>query len=419
MKTIPLIACMTLLAGIQVAAKELKNVAPTECKMSFKVTNTLAQYRASAPIYIPLKQLGCHSIYKDTSDYFTKISGEPIQNQQIDNDHDGIVDSILLLADFEANTSQTIEFTSLLHGRLRLSQTQKTQAEMAVRIGGSRGEDGVYSGGHYQQVNEMTKPEDHVIGNKLFKYEGFGWESDQIAYRFYFDERGLIDIFGKLTTDLVLQDVGLDGSDYHALADWGMDILKVGSSLGLGGIAAWQDNTLIPPTVLSSQSVKLFSENLQSSALLEQRGWQLGNERFDIKRYFSITAGSHLTHAIVSSDKLLPHLAVGIVKHGVERLDNLASNNEWNYIATYGQQSLANDQLGMAVFFRQRDLINVTSDTHNELVILKPSRLVEYYFGARWAAQKKGVENISDFKQYLESVLLELNNPIEVLKLKP
>ncbi|MBZ9613850.1 DUF4861 family protein [Rheinheimera maricola] len=418
MKTIPLIVCMTLLAGMLVAANELKNVAPTECKMSFKVTNTLAQYRASAPIYISLKQLGCHSIYKETTDYFTEISGEPMPNQQVDTDHDGIVDSILLLVDFEANASQTIEFTSLLQGRLRLSQSQKTQAEMAVRVGGSRGEDGVYSGGHYQQVDEMTEPEDHVIGDKLFKYEGFGWESDQIAYRFYFDERGLIDIFGKLTTDLVLQGVGLDGSDYHALAEWGMDILKVGPSLGLGGIAAWQDNTLLPPTALSSQSVKIFSENLQSAALLVQRGWRVGNKLYDIKRYFSITAGSHLTHAFVSSDNLLPHLAVGIVKHGVERLDNLASNSEWNYIATYGQQSLANDQLGMAVFFRQRDLMNVTSDTHNELVILRPSRSVEYYFGARWAAQNQGVENISDFKQYLESVLLELNNPIKVVQLK-
>ena len=38
----------------------------------------------------------------------------------------------------------------------------------------------------------MTLPPEHKIGDKLFKYEGFGWESDRIAYRFYFDQRGLV-----------------------------------------------------------------------------------------------------------------------------------------------------------------------------------------------------------------------------------
>ena len=49
-----------------------------------------------------------------------------------------------------------------------------------------------------------------------------------------------MDIFGKIIPDMVLSQVGVDGYEsYHEMSDWGMDILKVGKSLGLGSIAFW------------------------------------------------------------------------------------------------------------------------------------------------------------------------------------
>jgi hypothetical protein len=70
------------------------------------------------------------------------------------------------------------------------------------------------------------------------KYEGAGWESDKVAYRFYLDQRNALDAFGKKTPGIILPAVGVDGYDnYHKMAVWGMDDMEVGKSLGIGSIA--------------------------------------------------------------------------------------------------------------------------------------------------------------------------------------
>jgi hypothetical protein len=68
-----------------------------------------------------------------------------------------------------------------------------------------------------------------------------GWESNRCGYRLYY---GQIDCFGKRRDRLIL--AGIDGASYHRIADWGMDILNVGVSSGLGGISIWEGDTRIP-----------------------------------------------------------------------------------------------------------------------------------------------------------------------------
>jgi hypothetical protein len=265
----------------------------------------------------------------------------------------------------------------------------------------------------------MTLPPSHTIGDKLFKYEGFGWESDRVAYRFYFDERGLVDIFGKKKPELVLEQVGLDKGDYHSPSDWGMDILKVGPSLGLGGIAAWVNDKAEHPKPSAGLSVKLASGALESSAEVTQSGWQLGTKKLDITRRFSIRAHSHLTHTQVTSSAPLGTVAIGIVKHGVNKLAQLSADSEWNYLATFGTQSLANDKLGMVVFFRHSDLVKTSADDFNELAILRMNTAGSYYFGARWQGEPTGITSQAEFSAYLEQTRAELNKPIQVSALKP
>ena len=284
-------------------------------------------------------------------------------------------------------------------------------------MGGTANAEGVYSGGNYYPVQQMTLPPEHKIGDKLFKYEGFGWESDRIAYRFYFDQRGLIDIFGKRVPDLVLGQVGLDKGDYHSLSDWGMDVLKVGPSLGLGGVAAWRDGKVQHPAP-ATQQVNLMSGPLASSAHLTQAGWKLGEDNLTLTRNFTIQAHSYLTHAQVTSSKPLQELAIGIVQHDVSKLEYLKADSEWNYLATFGQQSLGNDGLGMMLFFRHKDLQHTTRDEFNELVILKMNKNQDYYFGARWEGEAPPPLTPSAFAAFLEQTRTELNNPIRVSQSK-
>ncbi|NCP63490.1 MAG: DUF4861 domain-containing protein [Paraglaciecola sp.] len=405
--TLPITALVMLTWVFSASAK------PQEFRQSFTLTNTLNESRSQQATYIPLDLVEKTAL---KNGFVTMIEQSVVPNQLVDRDHDGEVDAILVVVDYAARSSKKIVIISLLNGRLAPVFAAQTQAEMGVRIAAQQNAEGIFQGGLYQAVTAMDLPSTHKIGDKLFKYEGFGWESANVAYRMYFDERALVDIFGKRKPAMVLQRVGLDGTDYHTLADWGMDILKVGNSLGLGGIGFWRDNTLVKQQKYTQQSIVLNNGPLQSSAALTQSGWSDGATNMDIKRTFTTTAGSSLSHVALSAEKSLGEMALGIVRHKVQQLHNVENTSEWNYMATYGKQSLADDELGMALFFRHEDWRTNAQDADNELVIISADKTTEYYFVARWVQEQQALQNLEEFKQYLEYTLRVLNHPISVAR---
>ena len=406
--------CISLLAvcALHLAHNAQANSAAAVEKTTYiKAENSLSTERLGATTLIPLKLLAQDTPQKQ---YLTEINNQYVANQKVDINNDGVLDTLLVIADYAPNASVEIKVTAPISGQLALTYPPLTQAEMGMRLGGVISAEGINSGGAYYPMSSMTLPPSHKIGDKLYKYEGFGWESDRVAYRFYFDERGLIDIFGKRIPNLVLDQVGLDKGDYHTLSDWGMDILKVGPSLGMGGAAGWLDGKVQHPNNLSNLSVTLDNGPLQSGAKVTQSGWKLGKKTLDFSRKFSIDAHSNLTHTQVTSSAAMGSLAIGIVKHGVAKLENITANSEWNYLATFGKQSLAEDALGMVVFFRHRDLQLITSDEFNELAILKMKTTADYYFGARWQGEAQSITTQEAFYDYLEKTRIELNTPINV-----
>lgn len=284
--------------------------------------------------------------------------------------------------------------------------TRGTYAELAVRQGGVPGEDGKLQGGEYVPVDFMQLPPEHQIGNRLFKYEGPGWESEQVAYRLYFDERAAIDIFGKTKPQLVLPRVGQDGTDYHTLSDWGMDVLKVGQSLGIGGIGLWHQGKLAGVHEFEGASVAVFNDADASGVRLHYSGWMAADGKRDLDMSLRIAPGSRLTQVLVESETPVETWATGIVRHDLEPLVSPHENQEWGYLATWGEQSLANDNLGMAIFFRHADLQQIIDDTHNHLVLLKGGNRARYQFAAVWRDAE--IQNREQFIAYLDETAAAL-----------
>ena len=70
------------------------------------------------------------------------------------------------------------------------------------------------------------------------RYEGLGWESEDIAWRIYFDKRNAIDIYGKRRPGLYLDLFAQPEYVYHLESPLGRDIFKVDPTLGAGSVAA-------------------------------------------------------------------------------------------------------------------------------------------------------------------------------------
>ncbi len=327
---------------------------------------------------------------------------------------------ISLAADFKPNEIKSVVISDA--GRTQ-SFKSRTYAELAMksnpRFDGKR-----THGTSFENVKEIKVPDWHIDHDGLFKYEGPGWESEKVGYRFYLDWRNATDIFGKKLNQLVLKNVGAKDSiadnneSYHSMQEWGMDIFKVGNSLGIGAFGTMNSGKLL--MVSKTDSIKftiLMNGPVKSEIRTSYYGWPADGKKINLEARYSITAGSRLTKATIAFKGKINNIATGLVKYNGTNFHKGKSGKGWSYIALYGKQSLAGDNLGIALFYRVEDLLEVTEDSLNHLVVLKPAGgKSEYYFCAAWEKEQGGITNENDFIKYLDKTADELNHPVVIGK---
>ena len=199
--------------------------------LSISVKNTSNQNFRDVLLEIPVDELELplrhFKIQKDGEDY------SPIE---LVTDIYGRTQALCILSKLAGHS---VQHYKVVAGE-DTSYPKRTYAELNHKVGGEfLGKE--YIGGYsWKNVSSMTLPGSFSDHSYYLKYEGPGWESDQIAYRSYLDNRNAIDVFAKCKNGLFLASIGVENfEDYHHLAPWGMDNLKVGKSLGLGSIAFW------------------------------------------------------------------------------------------------------------------------------------------------------------------------------------
>src|SRR5690606_37705411 len=276
------------------------------------------------------------------------------------------------------------------------SFTERTYAEISVKKGGEwQGKE--YVGGTFENVKELTLPDGHTDHSYYIRYEGPGWENAQVGYRLYLDWRNAIDIFGKKTDSMVLPQVGQDGFDsYHEMAPWGMDILKAGKSLGLGSYGRFMNDSVAHFRNVENTQAKVINSDAASEVQITYTGWTTGTETIDLVSTLSIFPEDRFTKVKLKPSTILEGLTTGIVKFDdIDLVQKQSVSGNWGYIATYGAQSLVDDedQLGMAIFYMVGEVEGIKEGPHDHLVIFKASKEpVTYYFLAAWEQELNGLK---------------------------
>ncbi|UZD24528.1 DUF4861 domain-containing protein [Algoriphagus halophytocola] len=298
----------------------------------------------------------------------------------------------------------------------RPDYNKRTQAELSHKFGGEF-KDREYIGGYFENVDSLHVPAEHTDHSWFIRYEGPGWESDLVGYRFYLDWRNGIDVFGKKVKSPVLQDVGQDGFDsYHEPAEWGMDVLKVGKTLGLGSIATWENGKARRVDVTDSLYAEITNNGaVYSSVLTNYYGWDLPSGKTDLRAEIAIHAGTRLSKMDLISSNEIPNFATGLIKDPKAELMQSNSDLEFGYIATYGSQSLAGDKLGIAVIYPTSKLKEITEDELSHVLVFDArDQELSYYFLAAWEQEPGGITSKEEFKNYLEMEIVKLSNPLEI-----
>jgi hypothetical protein len=380
------------------------------------ITNTLDKSRKEVAIQIPETQIVSVVRNFNPLGFVVVDNGKEIPSQFNKNDTSstGIVFVLDSLGGME---KRTIEIRYNPSGAYPRNYEKKTQAELSHKSGGEwKGRE--YIGGEFKNVSYLKIPPEHKDHSWYIRYEGPGWESDKVGYRFYLDQRNAVDVFGKKVSTPVLQKIGNDNFDsYHEMQPWGMDIMKVGKSLGVGSIGYFSNGIAMRVEKTDSISCRILENGtMYSSFLTNYSGWAIDDKKHDLIVTTSIHAGSRLTSQLIAISNSPDNICTGIVKDSLATLlFEPGDKNRFGYLATYGNQSLNGDDLGLAVFFDPAIFIEATNDEYSHIVKLKPLHgVLQYYFLAAWVKEPGGIKNKNEFEDYIKNTALELAHPVEV-----
>lgn len=348
------------------------------------------------------------------TDYFSIYDNETEIPYQLYNQQ---ISFVIYFQPLEEKTI-TVKFKS--SGKSKKEFKSRTYAEIAMKVD-YEFKDGKHSGGRFQNYDSVRVPDNHTDHNALFKYEGPGWESDKVGYRYYIDWRNRTDIFGKKTNELVLKNVGvndLEAKDdsYHQMQDWGMDIFKVGSSFGIGSYGLIDNDSVYMVSERDSVICKIRANGpVKAEVTTDYYGWKAAESIYDLKSVLSIVAGSRLTKVELEINNPA-NLITGLAKSEFAEFFESKSDGEWSYIALFGKQSLADDNLGIALFYNDDEFVASKETEDSYTVILYPDNsIATYYFCAAWEQEPNGIKTKEEFITYLNNTIERLNNPVTVL----
>ncbi len=240
-----------------------------------------------------------------------------------------------------------------------------------------------------------------------FHHHGVAVESEQMAYRIYFDKKQTIDVYCKRTPRLELASSYWYPDDSLLALGYGDDILRVSGTVGVGSVKYWDTRSPlnakrsplrhIEPVAERSQRIVRQSRN-KATVEVAVKGWQPNkpltgeaDKPIDMSVQYTLCAG----HRDMRCDVTLSHPVHGLCT-GVQSIPNkgqqLMANSQWlseqlpngTLLASWGTDWPVNDTVkyaketvGLAVFIPKQYAGEQVQDASNNLCLLNALPLRE------------------------------------------
>ena len=378
-------------------------------EIRIQVTNPLDQDRPDAIILLSRSAISNWTdIPEGEWPLLREGKGVPIPSQLIDVDGDGTWDQLFALTHMEASGQKIVNLSFVPP-----DEYPEFEKRTNLRLGDATKSD-------YPELQEAVRLEgityhNHGSTKEFYQMEGPAWENDKVGFRNYLDQRSGMDIFGKLTSEMVLDGVGLPGtSSYHEPAAWGMDVLKVGTSLGSGAIGYLYKDSIYRVGDNGSGTYRVAFEGTQLSRFyLSHADWKVEDLSLDVNHQIDIAAGRHYFQAKVTytgTDETLP-LVTGIVNINSDSLHVMELDNNHMGLFTHAPQAEDTSLLTMALIIPKDYILSygATKDegegvTQTYYVVLdaQAGEAVPYRFYSLWEKEDprwKSMEEVQTFLQ--------------------
>ena len=365
-----------------------------------KVQNTLDVARKDVPVVVDM-----HDVLGNEASSVTGITvknsatGTEVPSQLDDLDGDLCFDELAFTTDIPAKGSVVMECTA---------SATEPQHQYAPRVNAfMKVWDRKY---RYPRINSI----EYKGGNApLATYDaiyghGAQWESELVGFRIYIDHRQSIDLYGKPTPQLVLDQTNFYSTREDLAAGRGEDILFVGASVGAGSFRGYIQSQ---PTYVDSVKARgqhvLASGPVRTIVEVTDKGWLYDDHLVEMRQLYTMYAG----HRDVQVDVYLRGnrpddlFCTGVQKlesdnEGFLQADGLCGSWGRN-IPDKAQEDLV-EGVGMGVYVPTPYLHSVKEDALNYLTILKPNDgHIRYHLAVCAHMEQDGFKSSADWFNWL------------------
>lgn len=261
--------------------------------------------------------------------------------------------------------------------------------------------------------------------------EGPAWENDKVAFRLYFDTRNCKDIYGKRIGGMVMDTVGANPKNsYHNFSNWGMDILRVGKSLGAGALAirtktSSNTDTLIRigGSVVKSETFRVVSDGPLRATFDMTYSCIFNNKPFTITERTSIWKGQYFYQSdlTISGLAATDELVTGMADFYENNAESLKIDNQ-NIYFSYGAQSENKDKLALGVSVPNNSRTSMTnantlqSEIKDTWLVSQPvnNGNVSFRFYALWEKTNAAFSSKEGVRDYFNKEVELMGSPVEI-----
>ena len=389
--------------------------------LQLTVSNPLPLQRNDASVLISRDAISQHmDLPAGQLPILLDVDGDPLPCQVDDLDTDGTWDELFVLIDLGPYESKNLTVTFII-----ADAYPDIKARTNVRLGSN-----VPGYPELTLAERLEGVSYHNYSGRTgaaFQMEGPAWETDLVGFRNYLDQRNGMDIFGKLTREMVLDSVGVAGrQSYHEPDEWGMDVLKVGTSLGAGAIGYMYEDSIYRVGDNGSGSYELLMEGSQRSLLnLSYESWMVDNAPIQVDHQIEVVGGMRCYNSSVTYNGTADHLDLvpGIVNMKSNELHVLNLNDLYTALITHDAQAEDTTLLAMALMVpsgllkehgETRNSGDGVTETYYARLAAAPGEPVPYRFYALWEKEDSRWASLDEVKTYLKVEADRWANPVEV-----
>ena len=227
------------------------------------VTNPSTLTRNDEPVVIALKDYG------EVRTALVTTNKQEVACQLDDLDQDDSFDELCFLVNLAPKAVQHYSVTLNSKGEPR-PYPARVYTEMLMRNDKVKEKNR-----HNNFIESITARGDCANSYNLQHHHGVAFESELNGIRIYFDKRQTLDLYGKYSQRLELQQTQFYTSKEQKEQGYGDDVLWVGQTFGLGALRGWdgQSPKMIDPVRSRTQRIISYGP-LRTIVEMEDRGWQ-------------------------------------------------------------------------------------------------------------------------------------------------